>query len=157
MALEIERKFLVEGDGYRKNSIKSYYVQGYLSSNENRVVRVRIMDNTATLTIKGKNMGATRLEFEYPIPLSDAEKIISLCEKPLIEKYRYTLTVEGCTWVVDEFLGENEGLIIAEIELKDENQTFNKPDWIGKEVTSDPRYYNSNLISSPYKTWTHKP
>lgn len=157
MAWEIERKFLVKGEGYKVNSSKSYYVQGYLVADKIRTVRVRIADNSAFLTIKGKTAGASRLELEYPIPLSDAEKMLHLCEKPLIEKYRYTLTVNGDIWEVDEFLGENEGLVIAEIELKDENQPFTKPGWLGKEVTGDPRYYNSNLIRFPYKAWPDKP
>ncbi len=154
MALEIERKFLVTDEKYKKSALKSYYRQGYLSLHPERTVRVRICDNKAFLTIKGKTTGFSRSEFEYPIPLSDADILLTLCEKPLIEKYRYTLTYDGMTWAVDEFLGDNEGLVIAEIELNDENQLFTKPDWIGKEVTSDPRYYNSNLIHNPYKNWT---
>ena len=153
MALEIERKFLVKYDGYKKNSSESLYCQGYLKSGGNSVVRVRIAGDKAFLTIKGAAKGTVRHEFEYPIPINDAKFMLKLCEKPLIEKVRYIVDYEGMTWEVDEFLGENQGLVIAEIELTSENQTFQKPDWVGEEVTSSPRYYNSNLIHSPFKTW----
>ncbi len=154
MAQEIERKFIVNHDGYKEGAYKTLYYQGYLSSHKNRVVRVRIVDNCATLTIKGLTVGAARSEFEYPIPLKDAQALLELCERPLMEKYRYVLSYKGMTWEVDEFLGENEGLVIAEIELSSEEQDFQKPNWVGEEVTSDPRYYNANLIHTPFKSWT---
>lgn len=154
MPQEIERKFLVKQDGYKKGASNSLYRQGYLSSNKSCGVRVRIVGDAATLTIKGATVGAVRPEFEYPIPLIDAQALLALCEKPLIEKIRYILSYEGMTWEVDEFSGENEGLVIAEIELSKEDEVFQKPAWLGKEVTPDPRYYNSNLIHSPFKTWT---
>lgn len=132
---------------------KSLYRQGYLCSHESRVVRVRIVDDHAMLTIKGPTTGAVRSEFEYTVPLSDAEALLALCEKPLIEKYRYKLLHTGMLWEIDEFLGENLGLVVAEIELPHENTPFIKPSWVGREVTHDPRYYNSNLIRSPFSTW----
>jgi adenylate cyclase len=117
-------------------------------------VRVRIAGEQGFLTIKGKTQGISRLEFEYEIPLADAHTLLTeLCEKPLIEKYRYLLDYEGFTWEIDEFLGDNAGLIVAEIELKSENQAFVQPDWLGEEVSHDPRYLNANLIRNPYKNW----
>lgn len=128
--------------------------QGYLSSVPDRVVRVRIEGDNAILTIKGKSSGATRGEWEYPIPLEDAQVFLdTLCERPLIEKSRYRITYEGMIWEVDEFFGDNAGLVVAEIELAAENQTFVKPEWIGDDVTDDPRYFNANLIRHPYSTW----
>ena len=153
MPQEIERKFLVRHDGYKEGASKSYFRQGYLCSHKDRVVRVRIAADSATLSIKGATVGAVRPEFEYPIPLKDAQALLDLCEKPLVEKYRYTLSYGGMTWEVDEFSGDNEGLVVAEIELTSEGQDFQKPDWVGKEVTYDSRYYNAALIHSPYKTW----
>ena len=155
MALEIERKFLVIGDGYKKGATKSLYCQGYLSSNPDRVVRVRIVDDSALLTIKGPSNGAVRSEFEYSIPFNDAKSLLELCEKPVIEKYRYKVTFGGMLWEIDEFLGDNLGLVVAEIELANEADYFEKPSWLSKEVTTDPRYYNSNLIHHPYKTWNN--
>ncbi|NLM74771.1 MAG: CYTH domain-containing protein [Clostridiaceae bacterium] len=153
MALEIERKFLVTNSDYKKGAVRSFYSQGYLSDDPDRIVRVRICDDSAFLTIKSRKNDLERYEFEYPIPLSDAEVLLSLCKKPIVRKYRYTLTYKGFTWQVDEFLDENQGLVIAEIELEDSSQPFEKPHWIGKEVTSDPRYYNANLIRHPYNMW----
>jgi CYTH domain-containing protein len=153
MPLEIERKFLVNGDGYKKSPVKSLYRQGYLMSGRTCIVRVRIAGEKAMLTVKGPSNGAVRAEFEYPVPVGDAKAMLELCEQPLIEKYRYVIDYEGMTWEVDEFLGENQGLVIAEIELPSEEYPFRKPDWVGREVTSDPRYYNSSLVRSPYKTW----
>lgn len=152
---EIERKFLLKNDDWRKMATRKYYKQGYLSRHAERTVRVRIAEQNAFLTIKGKTQGATRTEFEYTIPLEDAQTMLdTLCEKPLIEKYRYVLAYEGFVWEIDEFLGENEGLIVAEIELPAENTTFALPAWVGEEVTHDARYYNSNLSQYPYKQWT---
>ena len=153
MGLEIERKFLVRNDSWR-TVVGTPFRQGYLNSDLNRVVRVRTMGERAVLTIKGRNVGAVRPEFEYDIPLRDANKMLdNLCERPLIEKTRYLIKFAGYTWEVDEFAGENAGLVVAEIELQAEDEDFEKPDWLGMEVTDDPRYFNSNLVLRPYTTW----
>jgi len=154
MNLEIERKFLVKGNEWRGQEEGVLYRQGYLSLKKEHVVRVRVMGEKAYLTVKSTSKGASRVEFEYPIPLQDAEYMLNhLCEKPLIEKKRYTFETGGITWEVDEFLNENAGLILAEVELSSEDQSINLPSWIGKEVTGDSRFYNSNLIRKPYKMW----
>jgi CYTH domain-containing protein len=116
-------------------------------------VRVRTIDDRGYLTIKGITVGASRMEFEYEIPRQDADTMLGICEKPLIEKNRSKVEHGGFVWEVDEFFGENQGLIVAEIELESEDQYFSKPDWVGAEVTGDPRYFNSNLIKNPYTTW----
>jgi CYTH domain-containing protein len=152
MAVEIERKFLVEGDQWRKGK-RTRYRQGFLSTVKERTVRVRIKEGSGYLTIKGIAKGARRKEFEYEISLQDAEALLDLCEKPLIEKDRYELEMGGFTWEVDEFFGENQGLIVAELELENEDQDFPRPDWLGPEVTGDPRYFNSNLIKNPFSKW----
>jgi CYTH domain-containing protein len=153
MALEIERKFLVTHDPWR-NTKGVLYRQGYLNHDAQRNVRVRITENKAYLTIKGITQGAARLEYEYEIPRGDAEALLNdLCHKPLIEKRRYTIPFEGHIWEVDEFFGENQGLIIAEIELSSEDEAFVKPSWIGEEVTGQAKYYNVNLIRHPYRQW----
>jgi len=154
MGREIERKFLVKGDDWKSLASGTHYKQGYLNSQKERVVRVRTIDDKGFLTIKGITTGATRMEFEYEIPAVEADELLDeLCEKPIIEKHRYKIPMDGFTWEIDEFHGENEGLTVAEIELKFEGQAFPKPEWIGEEVTGDPRYYNSNLIANPYKNW----
>ncbi|WP_420474283.1 CYTH domain-containing protein [Noviherbaspirillum sp. ST9] len=154
MGVEIERKFLVCGDNWKALGQGVLLRQGYLSSSPERTVRVRIEGESAMLTIKGKSSGATRNEWEYPVPLSDAEAFLdTLCERPIIEKKRYRIPFEGMVWEVDEFFGENAGLVVAEIELTAENQSFAKPDWIAEEVTHDARYFNSSLIRNPYSTW----
>ena len=154
MSVEIERKFLVRGEGWKALGKQVLLRQGYLSSTPDRVVRVRIEGEEARLTIKGRNVGATRGEWEYPIPREDAAALLDrLCERPLIEKYRRRIEYRGFTWEVDEFLGENAGLVVAEIELQREDQYFDKPDWIGDEVTHDTRYFNANLIRYPYRDW----
>lgn len=153
MAKEIERKFLVINNDYKKSIDGILYKQGYLSADPKRTVRVRAVGNLGYLTIKGISEGAVRAEYEYPIPHEDAEELLLLCEMPLIEKYRYFVTYKGHTWEVDEFFGENKGLVIAEIELESESQTFELPPWAGAEVTSDPRYYNSNLVRFPFSQW----
>lgn len=154
MGKEIERKYKVKDDSYKKLSVGKLYRQGFLSTNPQRVVRVRVADNKGFLTVKSANIGAERSEFEYIIPLDEANEMLDkLCEKPIIEKYRYTIQFEDFTWVVDEFLGENEGLVLAEIELQYNSQAFKVPDWIGEEVTDDMRYYNSNLVKEPYSGW----
>jgi CYTH domain-containing protein len=154
MAKEIERKFLVVGDSWKTGIKVQNIKQGYLSTENERVVRVRLIDDKAYLTIKGINVGIARVEFEYEIPAKEAEQILlNLCEKPVIEKLRYTIKYIDHLWTVDEFKAENEGLILAEIELKSEQEYFEKPNWLGKEVSSDLRYYNSYLIKHPFKSW----
>ena len=154
MAKEIERKFLVKSDAWRKLAEGTLYRQGYLNSVKERTVRIRTVGNEAFLTIKGLTVGATRSEYEYPIPLADCNAMLdTLAEKPIIEKKRYKIKNEGLTWEVDEFFGDNQGLIVAEVELQSEAQTFAKPDWIGEEVTGDPRYFNANLIKHPFTKW----
>ena len=152
MALEIERKFLVTGAQWRRPDAQRLS-QGYLSRDKQRTVRVRIAGEQAFLTIKGETRGATRAEFEYEIPVADAGQLLAMCEGPLVEKLRHVLVHAGHTWEVDEFLGDNQGLVVAEIELASEQAPFDKPDWLGREVTDDPRYYNSNLAAKPYRSW----
>lgn len=154
MGVEIERKFLLRGDGWRALGQPVLLRQGYLSSDARCVVRVRIEGDAAVVTIKGRSVGATRGEWEYPIPLADADELLAgLCQQPLIEKYRRRIAFDGMVWEVDEFLGANAGLLVAEIELTSEDQPFAKPDWIGDEVTGDARYYNANLIRQPFSQW----
>lgn len=154
MGVEIERKFLVRDECWRSLGQGVLLRQGYLSSAPERVVRVRIEGNAAMLTIKGRSTGATRSEWEYPIPMADAEAFLDgLCERPIIEKKRYRIPYEGMTWEVDEFFGENAGLVVAEIELESEGQAFAKPEWVGDEVTHDARYFNANLLRHPYSIW----
>lgn len=152
MAVEIERKFCVVGDAWRTDH-GTRYRQGYLSRDPERTVRVRIADDQAFLTIKGRTVGASRPEFEYPIPLTDAEQLLDLCDGPLIEKTRHRIRHHDMIWEVDEFTGDNTGLVIAEIELASEDQAFASPPWLGQEVTHDPRYYNANLSVNPYRNW----
>ncbi|WP_297610983.1 CYTH domain-containing protein [uncultured Sutterella sp.] len=154
MAKEIERKFLVTGDAWRKLAPGVSYRQGYLNSSKERSVRIRTMGDKAVLTVKGPTRVVTRLEFEYAIPYDDCVAMLeNLAEKPIIEKIRYKIPMGAFTWEVDEFLGVNEGLIVAEIELPDEQTPFEKPEWVGKEVSDDPRYFNSNLVRHPFSTW----
>ena len=154
MAKEIERKFLVKGDVWRSLAEGTKYRQGYLNSAKERVVRVRTINDKGFLTIKGITVGATRSEFEYEIPLEDTDFMLDqLCEQYLIEKNRYKIKQGELVWEVDEFFGRNDGLIVAEVELTSEDQEFEKPDWIGEEVTSDPRYFNSNLVKEPFTEW----
>ena len=154
MGIEIERKFLVLDERWRTLGAGVAMRQGYLSSHPDRVVRVRIEGDAAVLTIKGRSVGASRGEWEYPIPLADAEQFLaSLCEQPLIEKTRYRIEHQGMLWEVDEFFGANAGLVVAEIELAAEDQPFSRPDWLGAEVTDDARYYNANLIAHPFSAW----
>jgi len=155
MPLEIERKFLVNGDEWRQGD-RVYLCQGYLSRQPQRTVRIRIAGDNAWLTIKGISTGATRAEFEYNIPVADARQLLELCEKSLVEKYRRTFTCDGNIWEVDEFLGDNAGLVVAELELESENQVFKRPDWLGKEVTDDARYFNANLSQNPYSMWKER-
>ncbi|MDQ7826728.1 MAG: CYTH domain-containing protein [Candidatus Eremiobacteraeota bacterium] len=154
MGKEIERKFLVNGDDWRSLAEGVPYRQGYLSTVRERTVRVRTVGDEGFLTIKGLTTGVSRPEYEYPIPGAEANELLTnLCEKPLIEKNRYKIARGGVTWEIDEFSGENEGLIIAEVELHDEHQSLEIPPWIGEEVSGDPRYFNSNLTKNPYRNW----
>lgn len=154
MAKEIERKFLVKGDAWRNLAEGVRYRQGYLNSQKERTVRIRTVGDKAVITVKGLTIGCTRLEFEYQIPYADCESMLdNLAEKPLIDKTRYRIPMGKFVWEIDEFHAENDGLIVAEIELPDEDTPFERPDWIGEEVSSDPRYYNSNLVAHPYSTW----
>jgi len=154
MAREIERKFLLCNEDWRGLAPGRVYVQGYLACCGACSVRVRIADNTASLNIKSATTGLSRDEFEYEIPIQDARQMLTtLTRKPLIEKTRYPVAYKGFCWEIDEFHGENQGLIVAEIELEHEDQVFAKPGWLGEEVTGDPRYYNVNLAHMPYRKW----
>lgn len=153
MATEIERKFLTTNEDWRQGK-PTYYCQGYLNRDQNRTVRVRVAGGKAMLTVKGLSTGMTRAEFEYDIPVADAEAMLKLCEQPLIEKNRWLVAgADGLTWEIDEFLGENQGLVVAEVELESEEQSVELPSWIGEEVTDDPRYFNSRLSIEPFTTW----
>ncbi len=152
MAIEIERKFLVTSNDWRINEPVQIR-QGYLNRDPDRTVRVRTAGDQAWITVKGRTTGSVRSEFEYPIPLNDADELLMLCQRPLLEKRRYHFEHDGRTWEVDEFLGENEGLVVAEIELDTPDAEFSMPSWIGVEVTYDSRYFNSNLSVSPFTTW----
>jgi adenylate cyclase len=154
MGVEIERKFLVTGDAWRALGEPALLRQGYLSTDPARTVRVRIENGQGVLTIKGKNSGATRGEWEYPIPVDEAAELLdTLCPAPLVEKHRTRVTVGNHVWEVDEFLGANQGLLVAEIELAAEDEIFLLPEWVGAEVTGEQRYYNSSLIKQPFTTW----
>jgi adenylate cyclase len=153
---EIERKFLVSDDSWRSGASGCPYIQGYLSLDPQRAVRIRQAGNRACITIKGVTQGTTRQEFEYPIPLSDAEALMRLCLRPLIEKVRYIVEYHGKRWEVDEFRGENAGLVLAEIELTREDEPVDLPPWIGEEVSRDPRYFNANLVEHPFARWDIK-
>jgi len=154
MGVEIEKKFLLVSTEWKDLAQGVAYRQGYLSSVKERTVRVRTINDKGFLTVKGISVGATRVEYEYEIPVEDANELLDgLCEKPLIEKNRYKVDFGGFVWEIDEFFGENDGLIVAEVELESEDQLFDKPAWVGEEVTGDPRYFNSNLIKNPYSTW----
>lgn len=154
MGIEIERKFLVQGDGWRQGPERQRRLsQGYLSRDPARTVRVRVAGEQAFLTIKGQTRGASRAEFEYPIPLSDAQALLGLCDGPLVDKTRHLVEVAGHLWEVDEFHGDNAGLVLAEIELDSEGETFERPAWLGAEVTGDGRYVNANLAAHPFKSW----
>jgi len=154
--IEIERKFLVLNEDFKQQSTRQIrIVQGYISSASGRTVRVRIKDNKGILTIKGKsqNSGLSRFEWEKEIPLNEAEQLLQLCEQGKIEKIRYEIPVGKHIFEVDVFLGDNDGLVIAEIELNYEEEAYDKPEWLGSEVTGDIKYYNSSLVSNPYKNW----
>lgn len=153
---EIERKFLVKNDDFIVQSTKKQHIkQGFLSTNKNRTVRVRIKDDKGFLTIKGisNDSGTTRLEWEKEISLQEAEQLLKICKKPIISKIRYLVPFKGNIFEIDVFKKKNKGLIIAEIELQKETQNFEKPKWLGKEVTGDKRFYNSVLQKHPFKKW----
>ena len=154
MGTEIERKFLVKNNQWRKLGEGELYRQGYLSTDIERTVRIRTVGKKGFLTIKGISQNTRRDEFEYEIPLEEAKWMLDvLCIRPLIEKTRHKIADKDLVWEIDEFWGENTGLIIAEVELRDVNRTISVPDWIGKEVTDDPAYYNANLVKRPYSKW----
>jgi len=159
MGKEIERKFLVKRLDWR-TTVGAYYRQGYLNLDKMRTVRVRTVHDLASgeahgyLTIKGKSVGASRAEYEYEIPLEDATELLNqLCQRPLIEKTRYRVPYGEVIWEVDEFAGENTGLVVAEVELEELDQPFAIPEWVGEEVTADPRYFNSALVEHPFTRW----
>ena len=153
MALEIERKFLVSGDFKPLAKKAQRITQGYLSSVPQRTVRVRIKGEQGYITVKGQGSGITRFEWEKEIPVDDARELMELCEPGIIDKTRYLIDEGEHTFEVDEFYGDNEGLIVAEIELSSEDESFVRPHWLGEEVTGDPRYYNSMLMKNPYANW----
>jgi CYTH domain-containing protein len=155
MAQEIERKFLVKEDSWRVSAGSGKpYLQGYLSLDRERVVRVRVKDGRGFLTVKGKREGISAPEYEYPIPVSEAEEMLQkLCLRPLIEKQRFELRFGGLLWEIDEFRGENQGLIVAEVELDSEDQAVTLPPWVGLEVSHDKRYANASLVQSPFTRW----
>ncbi len=153
MPIEIERKFLLKNDSWRPGAGGSEYRQGYLAADAERSVRVRQSGQKAWLAVKGAGEGIARLEFEYEIPVADAEELLKLCRPTIIEKTRYLLRQGKHCWEIDEFHGDNEGLLLAEIELDDADEAFDKPDWLGEEVTHDPRYYNAMLSTNPYCRW----
>lgn len=154
MGKEIERKFLLSGEAWREGAEGLFFRQGYLSADPERTVRVRQVGRRGQLTVKGLTRGVTRAEFEYEIPVADAKRLLDeLCLRPLVEKTRYRVAHAGLTWEIDEFHGENEGLVVAEVELEAEDQAIELPSWIGREVSGDPRYFNSNLAAHPYSRW----
>lgn len=155
MATEIERKFLLKDDSWRKSAdLGTKYSQGYLVGSKQASVRVRIQGKKAFLNIKSATIDITRQEFEYEIPLEEATEMLdTLCEKPLISKVRFHLRTDKHLWEIDVFEGDNKGLVVAEIELNDKNESFIKPNWLGEDVSDDARYYNTCLVKHPYKDW----
>lgn len=153
MKIEIERKFLLKDDSWKKDATGVYYKQAYLNEKGDNTVRVRIEGEVAKLTIKSKATNISRMEFEYDIPMEDAENLFLIAKTPAVEKYRYKVNFEGHCWEIDEFLGLNQGLVVAEIELESEEENFVKPAWIGEEVSGDRRYTNASLARTPYKEW----
>lgn len=154
---EIERKFLVTSEAFKNEAFRrTHIVQGFLNTHPERTVRVRIRGNDGFITIKGKSndSGTSRFEWERQIALSEAEALMQLCEPGIIDKVRFEIEIDDNLWEVDEFLGDNKGLIVAEIELKTEDEHFPKPNWVGREVTGENKYYNSNLSKNPFSTWS---
>lgn len=159
MALEIERKFLVNSEDYKKDSYKKYnIIQGFLSTSKNAVVRIRIADTKAFITIKGRSndSGTTRYEWEKEIELKEGQDLLALSNTSLVKKTRHLVKIKNHIFEVDEFKGDNKGLVIAEVELKSENEIFTKPQWLGEEVTGNDAYYNVLLSQNPYKNWKTK-
>lgn len=162
MGLEIERKFLVQSDSWRTdkrgNPVEGVpYRQGYILATPDRTVRVRIAGDKAFITIKGSAVGMGRAEYEYAIPVTDAAEMLdTLCDRPLVEKVRHRIAIDDLVWEVDEFSGDNQGLIMAEVELPDADHPVRIPDWIGQEVTGDPRYFNAYLVKHPFREWGRK-
>lgn len=154
MAMEIEHKFLVTSNDWRVGATGRLMRQGYLCREAARTVRVRVVGTQAFLTIKGLRHGIVRDEFEYDIPLADAQLLLAMCHPPLVEKTRYEIEFAGHTWEVDEFHGANTGLVIAEIELPTVDTAFELPPWVGDDVSTDPRYFNSRLAEHPFSQWT---
>jgi len=155
MGIEIERKFLLKDDSWRQQAdAGTRYRQGYLIGAKQASVRVRIEGDKAYLNIKSMTLGVTRQEYQYPLPLNEAQELLdSLCEKPLVEKTRYKIQHAGHEWEIDVFTGENAGLVVAEVELQTEQESLSLPSWVGVEVSADPRYYNVNLVKHPYSKW----
>ncbi len=156
MSIEIERKFLVKDDSFKEDAYQRNYIkQGFLNSDKERVVRVRIKDEKGFLTVKGKSndSGTSRFEWEKEISKAEANDLMNLCEKGIIEKYRYLVNSGNHVFEVDDFLGDNLGLIVAEVELTSENENYIAPIWLGEEVTGKEEYYNSNLSKKPYSEW----
>lgn len=155
MATEIERKFLLKNDSWRTEANEGSMIrQGYLAGTEKSSIRVRVSGEKANINIKSATLDVTRQEYEYTIPLSEANEILdTLCEGPLIEKTRYHVQHDDHVWEVDEFYGDNQGLVVAEIELNSADENFERPDWVGEEVSDDTRYYNVCLVKHPYKDW----
>lgn len=155
--LEIERKFLVNSEEFKKEALLiERIVQGFLNTDPKRTVRVRIKGNSGYITVKGESNldGTTRFEWEKEIAINEAEELLNLCEKGILEKIRYSIPYKGHTFEVDEFLGESKGLLVAEVELQSEDEKIEKPNWLGLEVTGEVKYYNSQLSKQPYKQWT---
>ncbi len=155
MGIEIERKYRVKNEGWKAAANEGLFCrQGYLASDEKRTVRVRVLGDAGFLTVKGKSAGFSRVEFEYEIDREDAEYMLMLCDR-LVEKTRYEVEFDGLTWEVDVFAGANAGLVLAEIELEEEEQEFDLPGWVGEEVSDDPRYFNSSLSKHPFLLWNN--
>ena len=155
MATEIERKFLILNDNWRKEADDGIHmIQGYMGSNEKSSIRIRVNGDSANLNIKSKTLGIQRHEYDYAIPLNEATEMLeTLCDYPLIEKTRYHVMHDGHKWEIDVFAGENEGLVVAEVELSSLEEEISMPDWVGEDVSDDPRYYNICLVTNPYKNW----
>lgn len=153
MATEIERKFLLRDTGFLQSLSGERICQGYLSDAVDATVRVRLIGDQGFLTIKGRSQGISRSEFEYPIPAADAEQLLAMCHAGRIDKIRYRIPHAGHLWEVDVFSGANQGLVVAEIELASEEEPFSRPDWLGEEVSHDPRYFNSQLSRQPFSSW----